>query len=172
MPSDRALPRSSAGFSLFELIIVVVVFGIVSAAAAPLLHASFQGYFTGRDVTETDWQARVASERMARELRTIRAPADLTITAGGDITFVDMDGTSIRYCLGTVGSCPGAAAELMRNTQPLASGISGLTFSFLTRTSAATALPASVYSVNVDFTATQNTIATSHRFTVSPRNFP
>jgi hypothetical protein len=109
---------------------------------------------------------------MGRELRAIRAPADLTITSGGDITFVDMDGSSIRYCLGAVGTCPGATGELMRNSQPLATGISGLTFSFLTRTSTATAVPAAVFSVNVDFTATQNSVSTSHRFTVSPRNFP
>jgi Tfp pilus assembly protein FimT len=164
--------RRSAGFSIFELVLVIVVFGLVSAAAAPFVNAAFRGYFTGKDVTEMDWQARVASERMSRELRTIRAPADLTITAAGDITFVDLDGNTIRYCLGTVGTCPGAAGELMRNTQPLATGISALSFTYLNNASAATAVPAQVYLVTVAFTATQNNASRAHQFTVAPRNYP
>jgi hypothetical protein len=109
---------------------------------------------------------------MSRELRTIRAPADLTITSASDISFIDSEGRTIRYCQATVGTCPGIAGELMRNAVPLASGIAGLSFSFLTRTGAATAVPAQVFYVNVDFTAAQGTISRVYQVTVSPRNFP
>ena len=60
----------------------------------------------------------------------------------------------------------------MRNSQPLATGISALTFSFLTKTGAATAVAANVFYITVAFTATQNTIVKSFQTTVSPRNFP
>lgn len=163
---------ASAGFSIMELVMVVVIFGIVAAVAAPFLRSAFQGYFTGKDIAETDWQARVAVERMTRELRTIRAPADLTITSASDITIVDTDGNSIRYCMGTVGTCPGIAGDLMRNAQPLATGIGGLAFTFLTRASAATVTPAQVFYVTVSFNATQNAVTKSYQITVSPRNFP
>ena len=161
-----------AGFSLIELVMVIIVFAIISAVVAPLLSETFRAYFTGKDIAETDWQARVALERMTRELRSVRAPTDLIITSAGDITFITIDGTLIRYCLGTVGGCPGLVNELMRNTQPLASGISALSLTFLTRTGAATALPASVFYVNIAFTATQNTMSKTNTATVSPRNFP
>lgn len=164
--------RRSRGFSLIELVMVMVLFGIVAAVAAPVVSSGFQAYFTGRDISEVDWQARVAMERMTRELRSIRAPSDLVITSAGDIAFVDSDGNPIRYCLGTVGSCPGAAGELMRNAQPLASGVSGLDFSFLTRAAGATAVPAQVYYVTVAFNTTRNATSKAHRITVSPRNFP
>lgn len=164
--------RSARGFSLFELVITIVVLGIIAAAAAPFLTASFQGYFTGRDIAETDWHARVAIERMSRELRTIRAPADLTITSASDISFTDIDGNLIRYCMGGVGGCPGAAGELTRNAQPLAIGVTGLTFSFLTRAAAATAAAAQVYYVTTEFTLTRSSVTKAYRFTVSPRNFP
>lgn len=167
-----AQARPARGFSLIELVMVMVLFGIVAAVAAPVLSSGFQAYFTGRDISEVDWQARVAIERMTRELRSIRAPADLVITSADNIAFVDSDGNPIRYCMGAVGSCPGAAGELMRNAQPLASGISGLDFSFLTRTAGATATPAQVYYVTVAFTATRNATTKAHRITVSPRNFP
>ncbi len=172
MASPMASAAREGGFTLMELIAVLIVFGIVAAVAAPFLVSNVRSYFTGKDISETDWQARVAVERMTRELRAIRAPADLTITSGSDITFVDLDGNSIRYCAGAVGGCPGVAGDLMRNAQPLASGIGALAFSFLTRTGTATGSAASTYYVNASFTASQNAVTKSYLLTVSPRNFP
>ena len=162
------------GFSLVELIMVMVILGIVAAVAAPFLSASFQAYFIGKDINETDSQARAALERLSRELRSVRAPAglNLIITSASDISFTDVDGNSIRYCMGTVGGCPGAVGELTRHPQPLATGISALTFTFLTQTGAATAVAANVFYITVSFTATRNTIIKSFTATVSPRNFP
>lgn len=151
---------------------VIVLFGILAAIAAPLMSGGFTAYFTGKDIAEADWQARVALERMTRELRTIRSPADLTITSGSDITFIDVDDNSIRYCPGAVGGCPGVSGDLTRNSQPLANGISALTFSYLDRNYAATATAANVFYVVVAFTATQNSVVKTYQATVSPRNFP
>lgn len=171
-PGKFLYNRSARGFSLFELIMVIVLLGIVAAVAAPFMSAGFQSYFIGKDVAETDGQARVALERLSRDLRSVRAPADLTMTSASDITFIDVDGNSTRYCMGAVGGCPGATGELTRNSQPLAVGVSALTFSYLTRTGATTAVAAQVFYITVGFTATQNTIGKSFRATVSPRNFP
>lgn len=164
-------PRA-AGFTLVELLMVIVLFGIVAAFAAPAMQSGFQAYFTGRDISEADWQARVALERMTRELRAVRAPADLALASAGDLTFVDLDGNSIRYCMGAVGTCPGAAGELVRNAQPLATGVTALTFSFMTRTGGATGTPALAYYVSASFSATRNSITKTHQATVAPRNFP
>lgn len=164
--------RCAGGFSLFELIMVVVLLGILAAVAAPLMSSGFRAYFVGKDIAETDGQSRLALERLSRELRSVRAPSDFTISSISDISFVDVDGISARYCMGAVGGCPGIAGDLMRNSQPLATGVSGLTFSFLTKTAAATAVAAQVFYITVDFTATQNTISKSFQVTVSPRNFP
>ena len=164
--------RRGGGFTLVELLMVIVLFGIVAAFAAPVMQGGFRSYFTGRDISEVDWQARVALERMTRELRMARAPADLVLASADDLTFVDLDGNSVRYCAGAVGTCPGAAGELTRNSQPLATGIGSLTFSFLTRTGGATATPALAYYVSVSFTATRNTITSTYQSTVAPRNFP
>lgn len=164
--------RRASGFSLFELIMVIVLLGILAAVAAPLMSSGFRAYFVGKDIAETDGQARVAMERLSRELRSVRSPGDLTISSASDISFVDVDGILARYCMGAVGGCPGTAGEFMRNSQPLAAGVSGLTFSFLTKTVAATAVAAQVFYITVDFTATQNTISKSFQVTVSPRNFP
>lgn len=160
------------GFSLFELIMVIIIFSILAAVAAPLMVVGFQAYFTGKGVADVDWQARVALERMTRDLRTIRSPASLVITSGSDISFTDADGNVIRYCMGTVGTCPGAAGELSRNAQPLATSVTALAFSFLTQTGVATVTPAQVFYVTVNFTATNSTTSKAYQATVSPRNFP
>ena len=165
------MPRAR-GFTLVEMLLVIVLLGIVAAVAAPAMQSGFRAYFTGQDIAEADWQARVALERMTRELRTVRAPADLVLASASDLTFVDLDGNTIRYCQGAVGTCPGAAGELIRNAQPLATGIGALTFSFLTRTGGATGTPALAYYVNASFSATRNAVTKSHQVTLAPRNFP
>ena len=160
----------AAGFSLVELVVVIVLLSIVAAVAAPMVGNGFKAYFTGRDLVETDWQGRVALERMTRELRTLRAPADITMTSASDLTFLDIDGNSVRYFLS---NCVLTICELTRNTQPLATGISGLAFSYLLRDGKTTTVtPASVYYVIVDFTATQGGNSRTYQATVSPRNFP
>ena len=164
--------RRANGFTLVEVVAAIVLFGIIGAMVARLLAQGFSAYVTGRNIAETDWQGRVALERFTREVRNVRAPADITITSASDFTFVDVDGNTIRYCLGAVGTCPGAAGELMRNTQPLAYGISGVTFSYLTRTAVATAVPAQVFTIVATFTATQGSISKDYTVAVSPRNFP
>lgn len=160
------------GFSLLELVMVIILLSIAAAVAAPFIANGFKAYFTGRDLVETDWQARVALERITRELRTVRAPADLSILSASDLTFIDIDGNSIRYCMGAVGTCSGASGELTRNAQPLATGISGLSFSYLTKAAASTVTPSQVFYVIVDFTATQGLNSRAYQATISPRNFP
>ena len=160
------------GFTLVELIMVMVILGIIAATGAQMMGNGFKAYFTGKDITEMDGQARVALERMTRELRSVRAPTDLTLVPANEITFVDVDGAAIRYCMGAVGGCPGVAGDLTRNAQPLSSGISNLAFTYLDRAASATAAASAVYYIGVSFTATQGTINKPYQATVSPRNFP
>ena len=170
--AGRARSCAPCGFTLVELVASIVLFGVVAAMTARVLGQGFQSFIMGRNIAETDWQARVALERMTRELRAIRAPADIIMTSGSDLTFTDIDGNAIRYCMGTVGTCPGAVGDLTRNMQALATGVSGLAFSYLTSTGAATATPAQVYYVMVALTATQGSMSKSYQAVVSPRNFP
>ncbi len=172
MRTSRSAIANASGFTLIEIVAAIVLFGIIGAMVSRVLSQSFNSYVMGRNVAETDWQARVALERMTRELRSIRAPSDITMTSASDLSFVDAEGTVIRYCAGGVGTCPGVTGDLMRNSQVLATGVSALGFSYLSKTATATVTPTQVYYVVVSFSATQGAISKSYQVAVNPRNFP
>lgn len=167
--SRTRVDKRQRGFSLIEMVMVIVILGIISTVGAQLMGTGFQLYFTGRDSLGVDSQARVALERMTRELRTVRPATGLTMAAN-EVTFTDVDGTSVRYCMGTVGTCPGTAGQLMRNTQVLAGGVSGLSFVYTNSNGVVTAVAAQVYYISVQFTVTQGGIARDYRATINPRN--
>lgn len=159
---DRPI-RHERGFSLIEMVLVIVIVGIISIVGAQLMGTGFQMYFTGRDTLSVDAQARLALERMTRELRTVRPATGLTMLPASEVTFIDVDGTTVRYYL--------SAGDLLRNTQVLAGGISGLSFVYTDSSGAVTGTPAQVLYISVQFTATQGGMSSTYRATVSPRNF-
>ena len=164
--------RRTRGFSLIELILVIVIVGIIATVGAQLMGTGFQMFFTARDTLSVDAQARLALERMTRELRAVRQPADLVIAPATEITFTDSDGTLIRYCLATVSGCPGTTiGDLMRNGQTLAGGVSGLGFTYLASNGTVATSAAQVLYIGVQFSATQGGVSGSYRATVSPRTF-
>lgn len=156
--------RRGAGFSLVELIVVIVLVGILAALGSQMLGHTVQSFAFSRDVTKGDWQARVALERLTRDLRMARAPTELVIVPATAITFSDTDGNNVSYSL--------SGSSLMRNTQPLADGISGLAFTYLRSDgNTAAAGVSEVYYITVSFDVTRATTTTGLRATVHPRNF-
>lgn len=152
------------GFTLVEMLVVIVVLGIMVSIGSVLMMEGFNSYFKAKDYSTSDWQARVAMARMTRELRSATS-GGLTISPANEITFIDTNNNSIRYYR--------SGNILMRNTQPLADGISGLSFSYLQnngRTNAANA--ATVYYITVGLTASSGSINQQIRATIHPRNIP
>lgn len=163
------LQRPSRGFSLVEMVAVIVILGVVGSIGAVIMGKGFQAYFMGQDIANSDWQGRLALERITRELRDVRAPADLTGSLGSpdnQLDFKDTAGNSITYSL--------SGTTLMRNAQPLADGITGLTFTYLRRdgVTSETATAANVYYITVQITVSAPNTNVTYRDTVKPRNFP
>ncbi len=158
------------GFTLVELIVVIVVLGIVGSMGAVVVRDGMLGYLRGREMTSADWQGRLALERIARELRDI-APSsggvdNIAAASCGSASFVfsDINAAPISYTQ--------SANTLLRNGQPLADNVSGLRFYCLQSDGQTyTTTPAAVYYVTVSMViATTNTSAT-YRTTVKPGSF-
>jgi len=164
----RRAHETQQGFTLIEAVMVIVILGAIAAVAAQMMGTGFQAYFTGRNVADADWQARVALERMTRELRTIRSRAAVDLTMGANtVTFNDADGNNITYTL--------AGTTLNRNTDVLADGINlpagpATLFTYLD-SNLNPATPATVYFISVQFVVTQGNSNATFRATVNPRSF-
>lgn len=171
--------RHGRGFTLAELIAVIILAGILFSFGSVLLGKVFSSYSLKQDVADSDWQAKVALERMARELRAVRSAtaADLDIASLTQVRFVDTDGNGVCFYHN------GAANRIMRsadgpatacgtnNPQPLADNITSLTFTYWDNTGAATAMVASVYYITPGITVVEDSYSASFRTTVRPRNF-
>jgi len=158
------------GFTLVEMVIVIVITGIVAAIGALIVNRGFGSYFTQKDITGVDQQGRLALERMTRELRIVRARADLpAVLSSSSITFTDTDGNNITYCLGTAPAC-GGGTSLLRNSQVLADNVTAFNLSYLTSTNVSTTNPNQVSLISIAISVKQNTINAGVRNTVSLRN--
>lgn len=170
------------GFTLIEMVIVLVVVGAIFGIGAMGLGRAFESYDVARKTTDTDWQGRVALERMARELRDIRSAtaADLSFPGGfpaNNIRFVDVDGNSACFVLSGTSVQRGddgpAAASCATNLRPLADNVvaNGLNFYYYTTGGAAPANVTLTYYITVTLQVAEGTINETYRATVQPRRF-
>jgi prepilin-type N-terminal cleavage/methylation domain-containing protein len=139
-----------AGFTLIELIAVLVILGIIAAMASQMLAEGLSSYMMGKKVIDANWQGQVGIERMIRDLRMVRSANDISINTGSEFAFVDMTGTTIDYKL--------SGTNLLRNTQVLANGITSLAFTYYDKAGASGATAANTHYVKFAFTVTQNNV--------------
>jgi prepilin-type N-terminal cleavage/methylation domain-containing protein len=129
--------KSQCGFSLIEMIIVIVTVGIIAFATAPIFMSGFQAFFWVRDVTDLGGQAELAMDRMAREIRGID-PANITTFTETQLSF-NLNGTTpVTY------SRDAGQKRLLRtvsgNADLLASNVDSLTFKYIRQWSSAGAI--------------------------------
>ncbi len=157
------MPRDAghAGFSLVELLVVLAVLGLVMAGALGLLDAGTRSHALGAARTEAQQNARVALERIARELRQAgydptgaAVPAILVAEPTRLVFQMDVNGNGvidptrerITYLVrgdGVLRRDAGAGA------QPIVEGVRRLEFAYTDRAGLSTTDPAAVHAVRI-----------------------
>jgi MSHA biogenesis protein MshO len=173
--ATRRVPAPESGFTLIEVIMTIVILGIVAALGVSMMGGSIEAYVAGRDHLDADWRARVALERMTRELRAVRtaSAADLDSASAGQIRFNDKSGNAVCfYLVGTtlMRSSDFTAACGTTNPQALTDGVNALAFSYRQNDPNAVALtPAQVRFITAQFDAPVGASVVSYRATVGVR---
>ena len=98
--------RDERGFTLAELLVAIAVLALVLAAVTTIQRSALQAYVVGSNKTEVQQNARVALERIARELRQTPGALTAPLTATS-LTLSDQDtGAAVIYAL--TGNAPNA----------------------------------------------------------------
>jgi prepilin-type N-terminal cleavage/methylation domain-containing protein len=151
--------RSQKGFSLLELIITIIIMGIISVIIGKILIQSFNMFSISQNIGEADWQGLFSLEKLTNDIHNIRSAGDITSISSSSFSFVDMAGTTVTYQL--------SGSTLLRNGLTVASGLSGLTFSYLDDTGAVTA--SAVRYVSIAVTLSQNNLSFAFNTLVGTR---
>ena len=151
-----------SGFTLIEFILVIAITGIIAGTAGLLLMEGFQTSYKVVDIIKADWQARIALERMTREMRLIRNKNSINISVPNQITFVTTRGETITYSR--------SGTNLMRNSQPLADNVSSFTLTYFNVNKVPTAIANQVRFILIHLTIDNEGATYSFDTTVNPRN--
>lgn len=100
--------RLSAGFTLIEMIVVIVITGIISAAVAVFIRTPVQGYVDSVRRAELTDAADVSLRRITRDVR-LALPNSLRVMSVGGISYIEfiMTQSGGRYRDPTDGSTGG-----------------------------------------------------------------
>jgi len=140
--------NKQSGFTLIELVITIILLSIISAISAKMLSAGLSSYLTATNLITANQQARLALERMTRDIRGIRSTGDITTATAAQLVFTNFAGNSVSYSL--------TGSNLILNSQTLASGINTLTFTYYDLNGNTTATIANIRYVAISLHVTGN----------------
>ncbi|KTC64611.1 prepilin-type N-terminal cleavage/methylation domain (plasmid) [Legionella adelaidensis] len=112
------------GFTLIEMVIVIVVTGILSAIVALFLRSGFTGYLAAKPVLPLAINANLALDKIMFELENATS---LNAIASDSLTFVNKQNETITISL------HGTTVERTvdsNNAQPLLKNVTALTFKY------------------------------------------
>lgn len=170
----RVRRSSMSGFTLLEMVMVIVIIGIIGATGSQLLGTGIDAYEAGRKQLDTLGKARYAADRMAWEIRrTAYTGANYNITSmtptqfqfvktGGETVTINSIGNNLHLNYASVGFIT-----------PLTDQLLGLSFSYFQADGQTVAAVVSqVRYVQVSFSLNNGTSTFDRRVRVALREKP
>jgi len=163
--------RQDRGFTLVEIVITIVLVGILSGLAAMIILQGVKTYSEEQAHGSVQYQARLAMERMVREIRMIRSQgADIVTMTAANLQYTDVNGavTGFNWSglpTSTLNRWNGASNDV------LASGITAFSFDYWQQDGLTVANTTNVWFIDISLTAQQGADTLQLRSRVHPRNF-
>ena len=110
------------GFTLLELVIVIIIIGILAASSSQLIAQGFSSYVTHRDIITTEKQEQFVMTQITQDLHQLITPDDLSNLSDNSLTIRLQDGEKVTYTTRN--------SQFLRNTLPLSETITGARFSY------------------------------------------
>jgi prepilin-type N-terminal cleavage/methylation domain-containing protein len=160
--------RDERGFTLAELLVALSMLVFVLTAIVMIENGGLQAYVVGSNKTEVQQNARVALERMARQIReattglTATDPTSLSFTLPDPVTGVPIPGVAVTYALaGNALTCTGLCDDRTVSAQPVTviGAVTALTFVYRGTNDVPGAILANVRRVDITIqTASEGTV--------------
>jgi len=151
------------GFTLIEMVIVIVILSVVAVLASRVLGAGFSSYLDNQNIVNANEQGRLALEKMIRDIHAINSPSSISSATATSLSFTDVNGNAITYAL--------SGTQLQRNGVTLADGVNSLTFGYYTSAGATAAVTTSIIYINVTLNITQNSVNYTLGTTINTLNY-
>jgi prepilin-type N-terminal cleavage/methylation domain-containing protein len=158
--------RSQHGFSLMEMMIVIIIMGIIIGMSSSLLNQGLNIFSPAEGVINANWQGQLAMERFSRDALSIRSSADVTTMTANNFAFTDINSNTIAYSL----SGTNLILTYNGSSLVLADGIQSLTFSYFDKTGTSTASLTAMRYVRITINVTQNNANYTLTTLINPRN--
>jgi len=153
------------GFSLIELVATIVILSIIAAIGSRVLQASFNAFYQNQYITDANAQARLALERMSRDVHTINSSSSITTATSSQLSFTNASGNSVTYLL--------SGSQLLLNNQVLADGVdvASSSFTYLDQNASITSTLSNIRYVIINLNITQGGVNYSLRTMANTINF-
>ena len=156
------MKRFHSGFSMIELIIVIAILAVLTAITLPILSTGFNSYVAQRNLSDANWQGKLALSRMTRDIRSLPSTGNISTASSTQFTFTDLNNASVSYTL--------SGTNLQRNALTLANGIAAITFGYYDNAGASTGTIANIRYVSVELNITQGNTNTTLETVINLRN--
>lgn len=162
--------RDEAGFSLIELVIVLMLLSILAIGFGGFLSQSVDGWSWTESQSVNSATARMALDRVSREIYAMPKPAT-SVTAMGPalLTFTGADGSTRSFSWSGTKGAPFNYA-LAGTTYPLLAAADSVAFRYLDQAGAVTASAASLWRVVATIVTGSGNHRTTYRTGIYVRN--
>ena len=157
-------PRPRAGYTLVEMVVVVVLLGILGLFLATSLDAASRAYVDLRSRSANVSDAHQSFELMSREIQEIRTAtaADIPTWTSSALAFTDINATAVTYVF--------SGTTLTRNSQTLLDRLQDFSFSYEKADGTAATAVTEIWLVTVNATLVRANRTLPLRTRLFPRN--